>query len=87
MITLGYNGFRLCSIFVFFTILILSYIANFDGSTDLMAAASTTNSQINTLRTLTDKVALQERNISSNQSEDIKAIENSVSEEVQLLKT
>ena len=51
-----------------------------------MAAASTTNSQINTLRTLTDKVALQERNISSIQSEDIKAIKNSMSEEVQLLK-
>ena len=88
MIKFGYGRLLLCLVLVIFAIVILSYIANFDGSMDLMAASSssTTNSQINTIRNLTDKVALQERNISSNQSEDIKAIKNSVSEEVQLLK-
>jgi len=52
---------------------------------NLMAAA-TANDQLNTIRTHTYKVALQQRSISSNQSDDIKAIKNSMSEEVQLLK-
>ena len=71
---------------VIFTIAILSYIANFERSMDLTAVA-TKNNQLNTLSTLTDQVALQKRgNISSNETDDIKAIRNSVSEQVQLLK-
>ena len=50
-------------------------------------SAAAKNSQINnTLSALTNQVAPQERNISSNQSEDIKAIRNSMSEQVQLLR-
>jgi hypothetical protein len=60
-------------------------VANFVRSNGLMAVA-TKDSQINTLRTFRDQVALQKTNISSNQSEDIRAIRNSMSEEVQLLK-
>jgi hypothetical protein len=70
---------------VIVAIVILSYYANFVRSNDLMAVA-TKDSQINTLRTFRDQVALQKTNISSNQSEDIKAIRNSMSEEVELLK-
>ena len=50
-------------------------------------AAAAKNSQINnTLSAITDQVVPQDRNISSNQSDDIKAIRNSMSEQVQLLR-
>src|SRR5438309_2062266 len=75
------------SILVIFTIVISSCMTNFDMSIDFTAAAAE-NSHLNTLSTLTNQVAaLQERNISSNQSnDDIKAIKNSLSEQVQILK-
>jgi hypothetical protein len=86
VITFGYDRFLICSILLIFTIVILSYIANFDRSMDFTAVA-TKNNQLNTLSTLTDQVALQKRgNISSNETDDIKAIRNSISEQVQLLK-
>ena len=52
---------------------------------DFMAAA-TKNSQVNTFATLIDQVALQDRNISSNQSGDITVIKNSMSEQIQVLR-
>jgi hypothetical protein len=73
-------------VLVIVAIVILSYyVANFVRSNDLMAVA-TKDSQINTLWTFRDQVALQKTYISSNQSEEFKAIRNSMSEEVQLLK-
>ena len=83
--TFGYGRFLICAILVIFATVILSCMTNFDRSMDFMAAA-TKNSQVNTFATLIDQVALQERNISSNQSGDITAIKNSMSEEVQLLR-
>jgi hypothetical protein len=86
VIKLGYGRFLLCLVLFIFAIIVLSHIANFDRSKELMAAAAK-NSQINnTLSALTDQAAPQERNISSNQSEDIKAMRNSMSEQVQLLR-
>jgi hypothetical protein len=70
---------------VIFATVILSCMTNFDRPMDFMAAA-TKNSQVNTFATLTDQVALQERNISSNQSGDITAIKNSMSEQIQVLR-
>jgi hypothetical protein len=85
VITFGYGRFLICAMPVIFATVILSCMINFDRSIDFMAAA-TKNSQVNTFVTLTDQMALQERNISSNQSGDITAIKNSISEEVQLLR-
>ena len=86
VITFGYDRFLLCLMLVIFTIVILSYIANFERSMDFTAVA-TKNNQLNTLGTVTYQVALQKRgNISSNETDDIKAIRNSISEQVQLLK-
>ena len=70
---------------VIFAIVILSCMINFDRSMDFMAAA-TKNSQVNTFGTLTDQMALQDRNISSNQSGDITVIKNSMSEQIQVLR-
>ena len=66
---------------VIFATVILSCMTNFDRSMDFMAAA-TKNSQVNTFGTLTDQMALQDRNISSNQSGDITVIKNSMSEQI-----
>jgi hypothetical protein len=86
VIKFGYGKFLLCLVLVIFAIIILGHIVNFDRSKELMAAAAK-NSQINnTLSAITDQVVPQDRNISSNQSDDIKAIRNSMSEQVQLLR-
>ena len=71
---------------VVFVIIILSHMANFDRSKELIAVSAKNSPINNTLSALTDHAAPQERNISSNQSEDFKAIRNSMSEQVQLLR-
>jgi hypothetical protein len=83
--TFGYGRFLLSAMLVIFATVILSCMINFDRSMDFMAAA-TKNSQANTFATLTDQMALQERNISSTQAGDITVIKNSMSEQVQLLR-
>jgi hypothetical protein len=70
---------------VIFATVILSCMVNFDTLTDFTATA-TKNNEVNTLVTYPDQVSSQERNISSNQSGDIRAIKNSMSEQVHLLK-
>ena len=81
MTTFGYGRFLICAMLVIFATVILSCMINFDRSMDFMAAA-TKNSQVNTFGTLTDQMALQDRNISSNQSGDITVIKNSMSEQI-----
>ena len=85
VIKFGYSRFLICLVPVIFAIYILSYLPNFYRSKELMTV-SAKNSHIDTLSALTDQAAPQERNISSNQSEDIKAMRNSMSEQVQLLR-
>ena len=83
--TFGYGRFLICAMLVIFATVILSCMINFDRSMDFMAAA-TKNSQVNTFATLIDQVALQDRNISSNQSGDITVIKNSMSEQIQVIR-
>ena len=85
MTTFGYGRFLICAMLVIFATVILSCMINFDRSMDFMAAA-TKNSQVNTFATLIDQVALQDRNISSNQSGDITVIKNSMSEQIQVIR-
>ena len=73
---------------VIFATVILTCMVNFDTLTDFTAGATknTKNSEVNTFVTPLHQGSFQERNISSNQSGDVRAIKNSVSEQVHLLK-
>lgn len=70
---------------VIFATVILSCMVNLDTLKDFTATATKT-SEVNTLVTYPNQVSFQERNLSSNQSGDIRAIKNSMSEQVHLLK-
>jgi hypothetical protein len=69
--------------FVTLNVILLGYVTNVDRSA---AALDTTHSQLKSLSNSTDQMVRLQRLI-SNQSDDIKAIRNSTSVEVQLLKS
>jgi len=86
VITFGYDRLLICAMLVIFATVILTCMVNFDTSLTDFTAGATKNSEVNTLVTHPDQVSFQERNMSSNQSGDITAIKNSMSEQVHLLK-
>jgi hypothetical protein len=72
-----------CLTFVTLNMILLAYLTNNDRS---IAALETTHTQLKSISNSTDQMIRLQRLI-SNQSDDIKAIRNSTSAEVHLLKS
>ena len=69
--------------FIIFNMILFGYVTNIDRS---IAALETTHTQLNSIGNSTEQI-IQLRSLISKQSDDMKAIRNSTSAEVQLLKS
>jgi len=70
-------------IFIIFNMILFGYVTNIDRS---IAALETSHTQLNSISNSTEQI-IQLRSLISKQSDDMKAIRNSTSAEVQLLKS